>query len=329
MSHVRNSRWRRELGPWLALTALAMAATGCSGTQSTGSASPATSSSATSSSAGQAAASQGPWKLVVPVQAAGMPYDEDAVQTGLYDQFMPSLSGVNKDLKSEGHARSDVFGIYDLGRATARRAAPVVVFAGYNGTFNPQAVIRTESDATGAKVSAVAVGPHGGSAVCLSSGTGASAGGACIWATDTTFAALFESGTGSRAVNNMPGLMVKMRADLEVVPGQAAGPSAGQLLLRFSGSADGNSASFVASTDKLKVRYTFRCGAASLDDGNFIASLTPDQGGADAYAPSIANLAGAGKTGTTTVNAPLGGARYHVSVISEDGCTWSIVVRTD
>jgi hypothetical protein len=308
----------------LAVTALAIGAAGCSGAQSTGSAGP-----ATSSPAGQVAASQGPWKLVAPAQAAGLPYDEGAVQTGLYDQFMPSLSGVNKDLKSEGHARSDVFGIYELGPGTARRAGPVVVFSGYNGTFNPQEVIRTESDGTGAKISAVAAGPHGGSAVCLSAGSGASAGGACIWATDTTFGALFESGTGSRAVRSMPSLMIKMRADLEVVPGKAAGPSPGQVLVRFSGSADGNSASFAASTDKLRVGYTFKCGAASLDDGNFIVSLTPDQGGADAYAPSIANLVGAGRTGTTTVNAPLGGARYHVSVISEDGCTWSIVVRTD
>jgi len=324
MSDVHNSRWFRKLGTGLAVTALAIGAAGCSGAQSTGSASP-----AKSSAAGQVAVSQGPWKLVAPAQAAGLPYDEGAVQTGLYDQFMPSLSGVNKDLKSEGHARSDVFGIYDLGPGSARHAAPVVIFSGYNGTFNPQEVISTESKGTGVKVSAVAVGSHGGSAVCLSSGTGARAGGACIWATATTFGALFENGTGSRDVRSMPSLMIKLRAYLEVVPGKATGPSPGQVLVRFSGSADGNSASFAASTDKLKVSYTFKCGAASLDDGNFIVSLTPDHGGADAYAPPIANLVGAGRTGTTTVNAPLGGARYHVSVISDDGCTWSIVVRTD
>jgi hypothetical protein len=320
MSDVRNFRY----GLWLTVTATAIAVAGCSGAQSTGSASP-----AKSSSAGQVAASQGPWKLVVPVQAAGLPYDEDAVQLGVYDEFMPSLSGVNKDLKSEGHARSDVFGVYDLRAATAKRAAPVVVFSGYNGTFNPRAVIHTESQGTGAKVFAVAAGPHGGSAVCLSSGSGARTGGACIWATDTTFGALFESQTGSQAVNSLPSLMIKMRANVEVLPGQAAGPGPGRLLVRSSGSASGNSASFAASTDKLKVTYSFKCGAASLDDGNFIASLTPDRGGADAYAPPIANLVGAGKAGTTTVDAPLGGVRYHVSVISEDGCTWSVVVRTD
>jgi len=320
MSDIRNFRY----GLWLAVTAIAIAVAGCSGAQSTVPASP-----AGSSSAGQVAASQGPWKLVAPVQAAGLPYDGDAVQLGLYDEFMPSLSGVNKDLKSEGHARSDVFGIYDLRPATGKRAAPVVVFSGYNGTFNPQAVIHTESEGTkGAKVFAVAAGPHGGSAVCLSSGSGASAGGACIWATDTTFGALFESGTGSQAVSSLPSLMIKLRADLEVLPGQAAGPGPGQLLVRSSGSASGHSASFVASTDKLKVTYTFKCGAP-FDNGNFIATLTPDRGGADAYAPSIADLVGAGKTGTTTLDAPLGGVRYHVSVISEDGCTWSVVVRTD
>ena len=176
---------------------------------------------------------------------------------------------------------------------------------------------------------AVAAGPHGGSAACITSGTGATAGGLCTWVTDTTYAVLIESGTGSQAVSNLPGLMVKMRPDLEVAPGTAAGPAAGQLLVRYSGSADGNSPSFVASTDKLKVTYSFVCGAASLNNGNFIASLTPDHAGADSYSPSIANLLGAGQHGTAVVDAPLGGARYHVSVISEQGCTWSVAVRTD
>jgi hypothetical protein len=316
--------WRRRLGTALAVTVLAMAAAGCSGAHSAGSAS-----ASKSSSAGEVAAAKGPWKLVVPVQAGGLPLDEGAVQSGAYDQFMPSISAVNKDLKSEGRARSDVFGIYDLKPAAPGHVAPVVIFSGYDGTFNPQAVIRTESQGTGAKVTPVAVGPHGGSAVCVSSGTGANAGGACIWATDTTYAALFESGTGSQAVNSMPGLMVKMRADLEVVPGAAPAVGSGQVLLRFSGSANGNSASFTASTDKLKVAYTFHCGAASLNYGNFIASLTPDQGGADAYSPEIANLVGEGKTGTTVVDAPIGGVRYHISVIAEVGCNWSMVVTTD
>jgi hypothetical protein len=326
MSDTRRSRWCRALGPGLAASALAIAAAGCSGSQSAGPASP-----APSSSARQVAAAQGPWKLVVPVQAAGLPLDEGAVQSGAYDQFEPSLSGVNKDLKSGGgHAKSDVFGIYDLAPASAGHAAPVVVFAGYDGTFNPQAVIRTdESEAAGGKVAAAAAGPHGGSAACITTGTGATAAGICTWVTDTTYAVLIESGTGSQAVSNLPGLMVTMRTDLEVAPGTAPGPAAGQLLVRYSGSADGNSPSFVASTDKLTVTYAFTCGPASLDNGNFIASLTPDQGGADAYSPSIANLVGAGQRGTAIVDAPLGGARYHVAVISEQGCTWSVVVRTD
>jgi hypothetical protein len=315
-------RWGLGLG--LAVTVLAVAAAGCSGSHSAGSAS-----ASRSPSPGEVAAAKGPWKLVVPVQAGGLPLDEGAVQSGAYDQFMPAISAVNKDLKSEGHARSDVFGIYDLKPASAGHVAPVVIFSGYDGTFDPQAVIRTESQGTGAKVTAAAVGPHGGSAVCVSSGTGASAGGACIWATDTTYAALFESGTGAQAVNSLPSLMVKMRADLEVSAGAVPAVEPGRLLLRFSGSANGNSASFTASTDKLRVAYTFKCGPASLNYGNFIASLTPDQGGADAYSPEIANLVGEGKTGTAIVDAPIGGVRYHISVISEQGCNWSMVVTAD
>jgi hypothetical protein len=266
----------------------------------------------------------------VPVQAGGLLLDEAAAQSGAYDEFEPSVSGVNKDLKSAGHATSGVFGIYDLKQVSGDKAAPAVIFSGYDGTFNPQAVIRQdESEVTGGKITAVAPGPHGGSAMCASSGTGAGAAGICAWATGTTYAVLAEKGTGSQAVSGMPGLLVKMRPDLEVAPGAAPGPEPGQLLVRASGSAEGNSGSFIASTEKLKVTYAFKCGPAALDYGNFEASLTADQAVSGSYSLPFANLVGAGKTGTAIIDAPIGGLRYHVSVISEPGCTWSVVVRTD
>jgi hypothetical protein len=312
----------------LAATALAAAAAGCSCSHSSDPASLASPSKPASASARQEAASQGPWKLVVPTEAGGLPLDESAVQSGAYDQYAPSVSGVNKQLRSAGHARSEVFGIYDLKPGGGNRAPQVVIFAGYTGTFNPQAVVgTTESWLAGAKVTTDTAGPHGGSAICGSSGTGAE--GVCVWVTGTTYALLLETGTGARAVSSMPGLLVRMRGDVEVTPGATVGPTPGQLLVRSSGRADCGSASFLASTDKLKVTYTFKCGAASLGYGNFIASLTPDHGGADTYSPPIANLVGAGKTATTIVDAPLGGVSYHISVISEQGCDWSVAVRTD
>jgi hypothetical protein len=322
-----RQRWRRELGTGLAATALVLAAAGCSGSHAAGLASPSKSPSA---SPRQVAASQGPWKLVVPVKAGGLLLDEAAVQSGAYDQYTPSVPGVNKQLKSAGDARSDVFGIYDLKPASGDQPPSVVIFDGYDGTFNPQTIIhQTKTQLAGAKVAAAAAGPHGGSAICGNSGTGANAAGVCVWVTGTSYGVLLESGTGTQAVSAMPGLMVKMRTDVEIAPGTAQAAKSGQLLVRASGSAAGNSASFIASTDRLKVTYTFKCGAASLNYGNFIASLTPDHAGTDSYSQPIANLVGGGKAGTTIVAAPLGGARYHVSVISERGCDWSVVVRTD
>ena len=317
-------RWRRDLGTGLAAVAVALSAAGCAGSHSPGAASP----SKPASAGQEATTSQGPWELVSPVEAGGLPLDQSAEASGAYDQYRPTVSGVNKKLTSAGHATSGAFGIYDLKPVSGNQAPQVVIFAGYNGTFTPQAVLsQEESQMSGAKVTTVAAGPHGGSAMCASQGTGANAQGVCVWVTGTTYAFLLEIGTSTNAESSLPGLMVKMRTELEVAPGATPSAKPGQLLARSSGSSNGNSASFIASTDKIEVSYTFKCGASSLGDGNFIASLTLSHAGANSYSPTIANQAGAGKTVTTIVDVPQGGSDYHISVIS--GCDWSVVVKTD
>jgi hypothetical protein len=275
----------------------------------------------------QAATSRGPWQLVSPVQAAGLPLDQQAESSSAYDQDLPTVSGANEDLQSAGHATSTVFAIYELKSASPGQAPQLVILAGYNGTFDPSAVMaKAESHTKSAKVTTVATGPHGGSAICGISGAGASASGACFWVTPTTYAAMLETGTGAKAVSGMPALMIKMRADVEVQAGAAPSTQPGQLLVRASGTGNGKTPSFVASTDALRVTYSFGRCAAILHVGVFQATLTPAHRAADSYDPLIANQVAKGKTVSKIVDAPLGGGEYYVAVTSE--CTWTIEVRT-
>jgi hypothetical protein len=274
-----------------------------------------------------AATSQGPWQLVAPVQAAGLPLDQFAETTGAYAQYRPTMPGVNQELGSAGHATSVAYGIY-LFKATPPNQAPqLVILAGYNGTFNPSALIaKASSHTTRVKVATVDAGPHGGSAFCGTSGAGASTTGICFWATPTTYAVLLETGTGAKAVAGLPALMVKMRADVEVRAGAAPNTQPGQLLVRASGHGNGKTPSFVASTDALRVTYSFQRCAAILNVGVFQARLNLIHGAADTYEPLIANQVGKARSGSKIVDAPLGGSEYYIAVTSE--CTWTIAVRT-
>jgi hypothetical protein len=274
-----------------------------------------------------AATSQGPWQLVAPVQAAGLPLDQNAESSAAYGQYQPTVSGANEDLQSAGHATSGVFAIYELKAAPPNQAPQLVILAGYNGTFDPSAVLaKAESHAKGTKVATAAAGPHGGSAFCGTSGAGASASGVCFWVTPTTYAVVTEIGAGAKTVSGLPALMVKMRADVEVRAEAARNTQPGRLLVRASGTGNGKTPSFVASTDALRVTYSFTRCAAILNVGVFQATLTPARGAADSYDLLIANQVAKGKTVSKIVDAPLGGSQYYIAVTSE--CTWTIAVRT-
>jgi hypothetical protein len=87
-----------------------------------------------------------------------------------------------------GQPGQPVVGIYDVGTVSSIHAAGYegLVFTGYNGTFNPAAVIKLER-ASLVSSRQVQAGPHGGQMACgYSTATGADAS-ECVWVTKTTW----------------------------------------------------------------------------------------------------------------------------------------------
>jgi hypothetical protein len=206
--------WLARAGVGLMAASLALAAAGCGGSSASSSPSGSSKPAAGSSSP----ASSGPWKLIVATVAGGLDLNSNAVSSGAYDNFKPELANVNKKIGSAGHATSAVFGIYNLKAQTSpTEVPPLLIYAGLNGSFSPQAIIsKAESSAGAGTFHTVSPGPHGGDAVCGSSGSGASAEDVCIWATSTDYATVFVYGKATKAVTSLPDLMVSMRNQLEV-----------------------------------------------------------------------------------------------------------------
>jgi len=81
-----------------------------------------------------------------------------------------------------------VVAIYNLTSETSISSSAYkgIAFVGYDGTFNPEAVIKFErTQLTSSRV--VSAGPHGGEMVCGYNTTGASEASECVWATKSTF----------------------------------------------------------------------------------------------------------------------------------------------
>jgi hypothetical protein len=216
----RRERRHRALG-WTAVAAtaatLALAAAGCGGGSST-SASSSPGAGTTPAAGSSSPASTGPWKLIVATVAGGLDLNSTAISSGAYNSFKPNLTSVNKNIGSAGHAASAVFGVYNLKAQTSpTEVPPLLIYEGLNGTFNPQAIIsKVEASVSAGTFHTVAPGPHGGDAVCGSSGSGATAEDVCIWATSTDYATLFAYGKATKAVTSLADLMVSMRNQLEV-----------------------------------------------------------------------------------------------------------------
>ncbi|MDQ2813384.1 MAG: hypothetical protein M3Z75_16325 [Actinomycetota bacterium] len=81
-----------------------------------------------------------------------------------------------------------IFGIYDYGSVSSINAAGYkgIVFTGYNGTFNPAAVIKLER-AKLVSSRTPAAGPHGGQMICGYSTVNGPESSECLWVTKTTF----------------------------------------------------------------------------------------------------------------------------------------------
>ncbi len=90
--------------------------------------------------------------------------------------------------RGAGRPGQAVVAIYDLGPVTSVTSSAFrgIAFVGYDGTFNPAAVIKLERSLLQSS-RMVKAGPHGGEMVCgydISTGNQASE---CVWATKTTF----------------------------------------------------------------------------------------------------------------------------------------------
>jgi hypothetical protein len=101
-------------------------------------------------------------------------------------QSAPIVAGIKAT--GAGHVTKDVVAMYDLGPVTSTSSSDfkAIGFIGYDGTFNPAAVIKYERTQL-RSTRMVNAGPHGGEMMCgynTSSGTDASE---CVWVTPTTF----------------------------------------------------------------------------------------------------------------------------------------------
>jgi hypothetical protein len=94
-----------------------------------------------------------------------------------------SASPVSTD-KAAGKVTKNVVGVYDLTSATDGSSADYkgIVFAGWDGTFNPAEVIKTiKASLTSTRM--VSAGTHGGQMICGYDSTPSST---CAWVTKTT-----------------------------------------------------------------------------------------------------------------------------------------------
>jgi hypothetical protein len=129
-------------------------------------------------------------------------------------------STVASALKAQkaGTPGQPVTGVYDTGSVTTLTSSAYkgIVFVGYDGTYDPAAVIKiVRSHLSSSRV--VAAGPHGGQMTCGYNTTSGSAASECVWVTKTTFG-IVEFLKGGRAVKQggAPALALEVRQAVEV-----------------------------------------------------------------------------------------------------------------
>jgi hypothetical protein len=100
---------------------------------------------------------------------------------------LASLGSVLK-ARGGGHTSKDVVAVYNLGSVTDPSASDfkAVEFFGYDGTFNPPAVIKFEQTQL-TSTRTVNAGPHGGQMMCGYSRSNGSDVSSCFWVTRSTF----------------------------------------------------------------------------------------------------------------------------------------------
>jgi hypothetical protein len=120
--------------------------------------------------------------------------------------------------KGAGKPGKDVVALYNLGAVTSTQSSgfKAAEFVGYEGTFNPAAVIRYEQTQL-VSTRMVNAGPHGGEMMCgynRSTGSDASE---CVWVTNSTFGQVeFIQGTTPVKYKGAANIALTVRDAVEV-----------------------------------------------------------------------------------------------------------------
>jgi len=90
--------------------------------------------------------------------------------------------------RGAGKPGKDVVAVYNLGSVTSPQSSDfkAAVVVGYDGTFNPAAVIKYEQTQL-VSTRMVATGPHGGEMMCGYNRSAGSDASECLWVTPSTF----------------------------------------------------------------------------------------------------------------------------------------------
>jgi hypothetical protein len=141
------------------------------------------------------------WVLTAPTSISGLRQDTNPLDQTEFSSGVAKFKSNVTNLPNYGKLASTVSAIYEIGSSQA------VGFAGLNGTFNAQVVLKAGN---GIKVSSVSPGPHGGAAECARTPAET----ICQWSTSTTIGRLDiipTSGGSTESISTADNLMIKIR----------------------------------------------------------------------------------------------------------------------
>ena len=157
-------------------------------TKSGGSSPPAGSSTPTASTTATAGGAGSRYVLAQAAEVGTYPLNTAATKefsTIAVTKAVPSAAQIRA--KGVGQPGTSVVGIYTIGPVTSVSSSDFrgILFVGFNGTFDPAAVIKVaQSELVSSSV--VSAGPHGGDMVCGYNTSAGSDASQCVWVTPTT-----------------------------------------------------------------------------------------------------------------------------------------------
>jgi hypothetical protein len=172
-----------------------------------------------SSSAPAASASTAKYVFSKPAVAGA--YSLNPTATTDFSQSGQTRAGlVVQKIKAQGAGSpgNSVFAVYSLnGEPESSADFKAVEFVGYDGTFNPAAVIKYEKTQL-ASTSMVNAGPHGGQMMCGEDTSSGSDNTECLWVTSTTFGEVdFVAGQSlTKFTGNASGIALIIRDAVEI-----------------------------------------------------------------------------------------------------------------